>query len=54
MNGRNCHNGSAYFEIVEKEIIDALRTWLKGYKVKIDTVGYGEDIKLGKKRLQKL
>ena len=54
MNGRNCHNGSAYFEIVEKEIIDALRTWLKGYKVKIDTVGYAEDIKLGKKRLQKL
>ena len=54
VNGRNCHNGSAYFEIVEKEIIDALRTWLKGYKVKIDTVGYAEDIKLGKKRLQKL
>ncbi len=54
VNGRNCHNGSAYFEIVEKEIIDALRSWLKGYKVKIDTVGYAEDIKLGKKRLQKL
>lgn len=54
MNGRNYHNGSAYFEIVEKEIIEALRTWLKGDKVKIDTVGYAEDIKLGKKRLQKL
>ena len=43
-NARNCHNGSAYFEVVEKEIIGALRTWLKGYKVKIDTVGYADDI----------
>lgn len=54
VNSRNCHNGSAYFETVEKEIINALHTWLKGYKVKIDTVGYAEDIELGKKRLQKL
>lgn len=54
VNSRNCHNVSADFAIVESEIIDALRAWLKGYKVKIDTVGYAEDIKLGKKRLEKL
>ena len=53
-NARNCHNGSAYFEVVEKEIIGALRTWLKGYKVKIDTVGYADDIKDAKKQLSKL
>lgn len=54
VNSRNCHNGSSYFDVVEKEIINALRSWLKGYKVKIDTVGYADDIKLGKKRLEKL
>lgn len=43
-NSRNCHNCSAYFDVVEKEIIGALKSWLKGYKVKIDTVGYTDDI----------
>lgn len=54
VNGRNCHNGSAYFDVVEKEIIGALRTWLKGYKVKIDTVGYEEDIQAAEKKMAKL
>lgn len=54
VNGRNCRNGSAYFDVVEKEIVGALRTWLKGYKVKIDTVGYEDDIKVAKKQLAKL
>lgn len=44
VNGRNCHNSSADYEIVEKEIIAALRTWLKGYRVKIDTTGFADDI----------
>ena len=44
VNMRNCHNGSADYDIVEKEIITALRTWLEGYQVKIETVGYAEDI----------
>lgn len=53
-NARNCHNGSAYFDVVEKEIIGALRSWLKGYKVKISTVGYEDDIADAKKRLERL
>lgn len=53
-NSRNCHNGSAYFDTVEKEIMEALRSWLKGYKVKIDTVGYAEDIEAAKLQLSKL
>ena len=53
-NARNCHNGSAYFDVVEKEIIGALREWLKGYKVKINTVGYTEDIEIAKRQLAKL
>ncbi len=35
VNQRNCHNGSSNYDIVEKQIIDALRVWLKGYKVKV-------------------
>ena len=53
-NSRNCHNGSAYFDVVETEIINALRTWLKGYKVKIDTVGYMDEIAAAKKQVMKL
>lgn len=44
VNGRNCHNVSANYELVEQVILSALRTWLDGYKVKIDTVGFSEDI----------
>lgn len=54
VNHRNCHNGSAYFDVVETEIIEALRSWYKGYKVKIDTVGYADEIKAGKKQLARL
>ncbi len=53
-NMRNCHNSSSYFDVVEKEIIGALRTWLKGYKVKINTIGYADDIKDAKKKVNKL
>ena len=44
VNGRNCHNVSSDYDVVEKEIIFALREWLKGYRIKIDTVGYAKDI----------
>ena len=53
VNARNCHNVSSDYEIVEKEIIDALRTWLCGYRVKIDTVGYAKDIEASEKVLAK-
>ncbi len=53
VNSRNCHNVSADFDVVEKEIISALRTWLQGYRVKIDTVGYTKDIEALKKKNKK-
>lgn len=52
-NARNCHNSSSYFDVVEKEIVGALRSWLKGYKVKINTVGYTDDIAAAQKQLNK-
>lgn len=51
VNSRNCHNVSADFDVVEKEIIGALQTWLEGYRVKIDTVGYADDISQCKAQL---
>lgn len=53
VNGRNCHNSSADYDVVEKEIITALRTWLEGYRVKIDTVGFADDIAEQKALLEK-
>lgn len=44
VNSRSCRNGSANYDIVEKEIIDSLRTWLEGYQVKIDTAGFADEI----------
>lgn len=44
VNERNCHNASSDYAEVEKEILSALREWLDGYKVKIDTQGFTEDI----------
>lgn len=54
VNMRNCHNKSADYELVEKEIISALNSWYEGYKVKIDTIGYKDDIADCKMRLKKL
>ena len=54
VNGRNCHNVSADFDVVEREIIQALRSWLEGYRVKIDTVGYAEDIAHCKQQIDHL
>lgn len=44
VNGRNCHNSSANYDAVEQEVIAALRTWLDGYRIKIDTTGFAEDM----------
>ena len=54
VNSRSCRNRSAYFDAVEREIIQALRAWLKGYRVKIDDIGYEEDIRSGRKQLERL
>ena len=53
VNGRNCHNVSAEYAVVEVEIIRALRLWLNGYRVKIETSGYAEDIAICQKQLDK-
>ena len=45
VNARNCHNSSSDYDVVEEEIVNALRLWFEGYKVKIETVGYADDIK---------
>lgn len=44
VNSRNCHNASADYDVVEKAVISALKTWLDGYRVRIDTIGFSEDI----------
>lgn len=54
VNMRNCHNSTADYDVVENEIISALRSWYEGYKVKIDTVGFADDIAECKSRLKKL
>lgn len=51
---RYCENVSADYDVVEQEIINALRTWLEGYRVKIDTVGFDEDIADCKRRIEKI
>ena len=39
VNSRSCHNVSADYGAVEEAVISALRTWLDGYRVQIDTAG---------------
>ena len=51
VNQRNCHNGSSNYDLVERQIIAALRVWLKGYRVKVSTIGFGEDIAACKKKI---
>ena len=54
VNSRNCHNVSSDYAIVENEILNALRIWLRSYKVKIDTVGYEDDIANCREQLNRL
>lgn len=44
VNSRNCKNSSANYDVVEAAIIDALRTWLTGYRIKIRDIGYADEI----------
>ena len=53
-NMRNCHNSTADFDVVEKEIIAVLKAWLERYKVKLQTVGYQDDIAANRKQIQKI
>ncbi len=54
VNMRNCHNATADYDVVEKEIIAALKTWYTGYKVKIENFGFADDIAECKSKLKKL
>lgn len=54
VNMRVCHNASADYALVEQVIIEALRQWLDGYRVKIETAGFYEDIANGKAQIEKL
>ena len=54
VNGRNCHNVSADYDVVEREIISALRSWYSGYKVRITTCGFADDIERCRKQISKL
>ena len=54
VNHRNCHNVSADYKVVEREIIQALRSWLEGYQIKIDTAGYADEIADCKRQLEQL
>lgn len=51
---RDCQNGSADYEVVEQRIILALREWLAGYRVKIDTIGFADDIEECHIRIKRL
>lgn len=54
VNSWNCHNVSSDYDVVETEIISALREWLKGYRVKLDTFGYTKDIEALRSQNDKL
>ena len=54
INHTRCHNSSCYYTVVEQNVVQALRTWLEGYKVKIDTVGFSEDITEYKSQIDSL
>lgn len=54
VNGRNCHNASADYQAVEREIIAALRSWYSGYHVRIDATGYEAELDDCRARLDRL
>ena len=53
-NPHHCSNRSAGFALVETEILNALRSWLDGYKIKLDTVGFAEDIADCQRQLERI
>ena len=54
VNMRSCHNATADYALVEQAIIQALRQWLEGYRVKIESTGFAEEIASGKAQIEKL
>lgn len=54
VNSHVCRNASADYEAVEGEIISALRGWLEGYRVRIDAMGYEEELSDCQARLERL
>lgn len=54
VNSRNCHNVSADYAVVERETIRALESWLDGYRVKVDTAGFEDDIAACREKLETL
>ena len=54
VNMRVCHNATADYLIVEKEIIQALRQWLEGYRVKIEKNAFSEEIARGQAERERL
>lgn len=54
VNERNCHNSSSRYDIVEKKVVESLKVWLAGYKVKINTIGFADDIADGRARIEAL
>lgn len=54
VNARNCHNVSADYDVVERKIIEALKAWLDGYKVKVETVGFADEIAEYKARIERI
>lgn len=54
VNHVNCHNSSCGYDVVERSIIDALRVWLAGYKVKIDTADFSEHLAACQIQLQQI
>ena len=53
-NMRNCHNSTAAFDLIEAEILEALKAWFAGYMVKLQTIGYADDVVVHKKHIQKI
>ena len=54
INARSCGNVSAEYDMVEAEIIAALHTWLKGYRVQVQAGGSAAALEAGKHCLDQL
>lgn len=54
VNHSHCHNSSCNYEAVEREVIEALKVWLGGYRVKIQTQDYDDELKICQDKLAEL
>lgn len=51
---RYCHNSSGDFAILEKLILEGIKNWFERYQIKLDTVGYAEEIQAQKDEIDYL